>query len=143
VNTLFEEVNDFYKWQAWSPWAEMDPTAKNTYGGAPSGVSAIFKWEGNSQVGQGVMTMLESHPNDLIRIKLEFLKPFKATHAAEFTFKPSGDQTIVTWSMSGTNNFMSKAVVLFMNCDKMIGSQYEKGLANLQTVATSGTAARV
>jgi len=89
---------------------------------------------GNNQVGQGSMTLMESRPNQLIRIKLEFLKPFQATHTAEFTFKPSGDQTLVTWSMSGKNNFASKAFVLLMNCDKMIGTQFEKGLENLKTV---------
>jgi len=142
AEALYEEVNDFHNWQAWSPWAKMDPTAKNTFEGAPSGVGAVFKWEGNNQVGQGGMTILESRPHQLIRIKLEFLKPFKATHTAEFTFNPSGDQTVVTWSMSGTNNFMSKAVVLIMNCDKMVGGQFEKGLANLKSVVASETAAR-
>jgi ribosome-associated toxin RatA of RatAB toxin-antitoxin module len=142
AEALFEEVNDFHKWQAWSPWAQMDPTAKNTYEGAPSGVGAGFKWEGNNQVGQGGMTILESRPDQLIRIKLEFVKPFKATHTAEFIFKPSGDQTVVSWSMTGKNNFMSKAFVLIMNCDKMIGCQFEKGLANLKSVVASGTAAR-
>jgi len=134
ASTLFEEVNDFHKWEAWSPWARLDPNAKNSYEGAPSGEGAIMRWVGNNQVGQGSMTLMESRPNQLIRIKLEFLKPFQATHTAEFTFKPSGDQTLVTWSMSGKNNFASKAFVLLMNCDKMIGTQFEKGLENLKTV---------
>jgi hypothetical protein len=126
---VFEEVNDFHKWNAWSPWARMDPSAKNTFEGSASGEGAIFHWAGNNQVGEGRMTILESQP-----VKLEFLKPFQATNAAEFTFKPSGDQTVVTWSMSGKNSFVSKAFVLVMNCDKMVGGQFEKGLENLKSV---------
>jgi hypothetical protein len=142
ASILFEEVNDFHKWEAWSPWAKLDPHAKNTFEGAPSGAGAIFRWVGNNQVGQGGMTIMESKPSQLIRIKLEFLKPFQATHSAEFTFKPSGDQTLVTWSMSGKNSFASKAFVLLMNCDKMIGSQFEKGLENLGSVVESEMAAK-
>lgn len=140
ASTLFEEVNDFHKWEAWSPWARLDPTAKNTFEGAPSGVGAIFKWVGNNQVGQGSMTLMESRPDNLIRIKLEFLKPFQATNTAEFTFEPSGDQTVVTWSMSGKNNFAAKAVVLFMHCDRMVGAQFEKGLENLKAVVQTHAA---
>lgn len=136
ASTVFTQVNDFHKWEAWSPWAKLDPTAKNSYEGASSGEGAIFRWAGNKQVGEGSMTLLESHPNELIRIKLEFLKPFQGTNTAEFTFKPEGNQTVVTWSMYGKNNFISKAFGLIMNCDKMVGGQFEKGLANLQSVTT-------
>src|SRR5580698_1329000 len=73
---VFAQVNDFHKWQAWSPWAKLDPAAKNTYEGSSSGEGAIFKWSGNSQVGEGTMTLVESHPSDRIRIKLDFVRPF-------------------------------------------------------------------
>jgi len=96
TSAVFAQVNDFHKWQAWSPWARLDPAAKNTFEGASSGEGAIFQWAGNKEVGEGRMTLMESHPNELIRIKLEFLKPFQATNTAEFTFKPEGDQTIIT-----------------------------------------------
>lgn len=138
---VFGQVNDFHKWQAWSPWARMDPNAKNSFEGSASGLGAVFRWEGNNQVGQGGMTIIESRPSDLIRIKLEFLKPFKATHTAEFTFEPAADSTVVTWSMTGKNNFISKGFVLLMNCDKMVGGQFEKGLANLDE-ATRGELAK-
>jgi hypothetical protein len=141
ATALFEQVNDFHKWQAWSPWARMDPTAKNTFAGASSGEGAIFSWVGNNQVGEGKMTLIESRPCESIRIKLDFLKPFQASHTSEFTFAPLGETTLVTWSMWGQNNFMAKAVVLVMNCDKMIGGQFEKGLINLREVTTSETAA--
>jgi hypothetical protein len=135
---LFGLVNDFHHWESWSPWAKLDPHAKNTYAGAPSGEGAIFSWAG-SKTGEGKMTLLESRPNNLIRIKLEFFKPFKANNTAEFIFAPGGDLTTVTWSMSGKNNFMAKAFGLFVNTDKMCGKMFEQGLANLQTAANEMT----
>jgi hypothetical protein len=113
----------------------MDPACKNTYTGAAAGTGAILSWAGNKKVGEGRMTIFESAPSDLIRIKLEFLKPFKATNTAEFVFKPEGNQTVVTWSMFGKNNFFFKAFSLFMNSDKMVGKDFEKGLAAIKTVA--------
>jgi len=133
--TVFAQVNDFHKWGAWSPWEKLDPAMKKTYSGNPSGYDAKYEWTGNSKVGEGRMVITESRPNELINIRLEFLKPFAATNMAEFTFKPQGNQTVVTWSMSGNNNFMSKAFGLFMNMDKMIGGDFEKGLAQLKTVS--------
>jgi hypothetical protein len=136
---IFAQVNDFHKWEAWSPWAKMDPNCKNTFSGAPAGKDAEFAWDGNKKVGAGRMTISESRPGDLIRIELEFLKPFKANNTAEFTFKPEGSQTVVTWSMSGKNNFFFKAFGLFLDCDKMIGKDFEKGLAAMKSmVETSG-----
>jgi hypothetical protein len=132
---LFAQVNDLHNWSAWSPWEKIDPAMKKTYEGAPAGIGAIYSWIGNSKVGEGRMTVTESRPNDMIRIKLEFQKPFKATNTAEFTFKPEGNQTTVTWSMSGKNNFMVKAFGLLMNMDKMVGGEFEKGLAQMKTVA--------
>jgi hypothetical protein len=131
---LFAQVNDFHKWEAWNPWGKLDPTMKQAYEGAPAGTGAIYTWSGNNEVGEGRMTITESRPSDLIRIKLEFFKPFAATNTAEFTFKPGGNQTAVTWSMTGNNNFMAKAVHLFMNMDKMVGGQFEKGLAQMTSV---------
>ena len=132
---VFAQVNDFHKWQAWNPWAKIDPAMKQAYEGAPAGTGAIYTWAGNSQVGEGRMTLTESRPSDLIRIKMEFLKPFAGTSTAEFTFRPEGDQTVVTWSMEGRNNFMAKAIHLVMNMDKMIGGQFEQGLAQMKAVA--------
>lgn len=131
---VFEHVNDLHKWQAWSPWAKLDPAAKITFNETPAGTGARFAWAGNHEVGEGSMTITESRPAELVRFKLEFLKPFEATSTAEFTFKPAGDQTAVTWSMTGTNNFVGKAMSLIMNCDKMVGRQFEKGFANVESV---------
>ena len=135
VAKVFEQVNDLHKWDGWSPWAKLDPNMKTTHEGAPAGTGAIYSWAGNSDVGEGRMTLTESQPNELVRIKLEFIKPFAATNTTEFVFKPEADKTMVTWSMFGTNNFMAKAFGLFMNMDKMVGGDFEKGLAQLKSVA--------
>jgi carbon monoxide dehydrogenase subunit G len=134
---VFAEVNDLHKWQEFSPWAKLDPAAKNTYDGPPAGTGAVFTWAGNAKVGEGRMTITESRPSELIRIKLEFMKPFTSTANAKFTFEPKGNQTLVTWSMSGKNNFVAKAFGLFMDMDKMIGGQFEEGLANLKSLSES------
>jgi hypothetical protein len=134
---VFAQVNDFHKWDAWSPWAKLDPAMKKTYDGAPAGAGAIYSWNGNSQVGEGRMTLLESRPNERIDIKLEFFRPFAATNSAEFTFKPDGNQTVVTWAMEGKRPFMIKAMSLFMSMDKMLGGQFEKGLAQMKALVES------
>ena len=131
---VFAQVNDFPKWEAWNPWAKLDPAMKQAYAGAPAGIGAIYTWAGNSEVGEGRMTLTESRPSDLVRIRLEFLKPFATTSTAEFSFKPEGDHTAVTWSMTGKVNFMAKVVHLFMDMDRMIGGNFEKGLAQLKSV---------
>ncbi len=131
---VFERLNDFHKWNDWSPWAKLDPNAKNTFEGPASGVGAKFAWSGNNEVGEGSMTITESKPSELVRMKLDFVRPFEATSTTEFTLKPEGGGTAITWSMSGRNNFIGKAVGLFMNCDKMVGGQFEKGFANLKAL---------
>jgi uncharacterized protein YndB with AHSA1/START domain len=135
ATVVFAQVNDFHKWEAWSPWAKLDPAAKNSFEGPSAGTGAIFRWSGNNEVGEGSMTITESRPSDRIRIKLDFAKPFEATNTTEFTFEPKGSQTVVTWSMSGTNNFIAKAFCLFNNMDKMLGGQFEKGLAQMASAA--------
>jgi carbon monoxide dehydrogenase subunit G len=134
-SVVFDEVNDFHKWNAWSPWAKMDPNAKNTFEGEPSGPGSIFSWDGNGKVGAGRMSITENRPGQWIHIKLEFIKPFQATNSVEFTFEPAPAGTKVTWSMSGESKFIGKAIGLLMSCDKMIGTQYEQGLQNLANVA--------
>lgn len=134
-SVVFAQVNDFHNWEAWSPWAKLDPNAKNSFEGPSSGVGAIFKWSGNDKVGEGKMTLTESKPNELIRIRLDFLKPFEDTSNVEFTFKPQGDQTVVTWAMTGHKNFVGKAFCLFMNMDKTLGGEFDKGLASMKTAA--------
>jgi uncharacterized protein YndB with AHSA1/START domain len=134
ASAVFAQVNDLHKWKAWSPWARLDPNATETHEGPAAGVGSIMRWSGNMKVGAGSMTIVDSRPNDLIRFRLDFLKPMAATNTAEFSFQPQGNQTLVTWTMSGNNNFIGKAVGLVMNCDKMIGGQFEQGLSQLAAV---------
>jgi len=134
---VFPHVNDLHNWEAWSPWLELDPNPKKTYSGPAVGVGAAFAWDGNNKVGAGSMTITESRPYELIHFRLDFLRPFKGTNTAEFTFKPESAQTKVTWSMSGKLNFVTKIFHLFINCDNMVGRQFEKGLAQLNKVAAS------
>jgi len=131
---IFGQVNDLHQWQEFSPWAKLDPAVKNTFAGPPAGVGAVFSWAGNNKVGEGRMTITESRPAELIQLKLEFIKPMAGTSVAEFTFKPDGTQTVVTWSMSGENNFLAKAMCLVVSMDKMVGGDFEKGLASLKTL---------
>jgi hypothetical protein len=139
---VFPQINNLHNWQAWSPWAKLDPSAKNSYDGPLEGVGSSFAWEGNNQVGAGRMTITDSQPHELVRFRLEFFKPFKGTNIAEFTIQPEGGQTVVTWTMSGTNNFISKAVGLFMDCEKMCGGFFEKGLADMKGIAESQAVAK-
>ncbi len=136
---VFTQVNDLHKMQAWSPWARMDPAAKNTFEGPPAGTGAVLAWAGNRKVGEGRMTITESRPNELIRIKIDFIKPFPSASTAEFRFRPEGSETVVTWSMAGRKAFVPKAIGLFLSMDKMIGGEFEKGLANLRSM-TEGAA---
>jgi hypothetical protein len=143
-SAVFPLVNDFHQWMAWSPWEHRDPNMTRSHEGPSAGVGAAYGWSGNKDVGAGRMTITDSHPDDLVRIRLEFLKPFKATNNTEFAFTPAGDgQTNVTWTMTGHNNFMGKAFCLFMDMDKMVGADFEKGLAAMKTAAESRRPAAV
>lgn len=134
---VFEQVNNLRNWEAWSPWAKLDPNAKNSYEGPEAGAGASMQWAGNNDVGEGRMTITESKPSEFIRMRLDFVKPMKATNVTEFTFKPAAANppaTTVTWTMSGTNDFIGKAFNLVFDCDKMVGGQFEKGLENLRGI---------
>ncbi|MBL8179147.1 MAG: SRPBCC family protein [Bryobacterales bacterium] len=135
---VFAMVNDFHRWEAWSPWEKLDPAMKKTFSGPEAGAGASYAWVGNSDVGEGRMTITESHPQQHIRIRLEFLKPFAATNQTEFRFTPAANEVEVSWTMTGENNFISKAFCLFLGgMDKMIGPDFEKGLTQLRTAAAS------
>lgn len=136
---IFSQINDLHQWNAWSPWAKIDPAMTTTYEGEPSGKGAIYKWSGNDEVGEGKMTILDSQPNERVRLDLEFIRPFPAQNLSEFVLTPKGDTTEVTWSLTGDRNFMSKAFGLIVDIDKMVGADFEKGLAALKTIAETGS----
>ena len=134
----FAVVNDFHQWDKWSPWAKLDPAMKTTFSGAAAGPGAVYQWIGNDQVGEGRMTILDTKQSELVHIKLEFLKPFASTSDTEFAFVPEANGVTVKWTMRGENNFMSKAVCLFMGgMDKMIGPDFDKGLAQMKAAVES------
>jgi len=134
ASVVFEQVNNLKKSENWSPWAKLDPNMKVTYEGPGAGAGAKYSWAGNEMVGEGRVTIVESKPNELVTTKLEFIKPFEATNTAEYALKSEGNQTTVTWSMYGKANFVSKCMGLFMNCEKMIGDEFDKGLAAMKTI---------
>jgi hypothetical protein len=129
---VFEQVNDFRKWEAWSPWLKDDPDAKVTIEGAP-GKDATYKWVGNDKVGEGMMTLTDSRPGELVKIKLHFIKPFEADSDTEFTFKAKDEKTRVTWTMTGVRDFNGKAIGLVM--DPIIGGKFDEGLTYMKKVA--------
>ena len=128
-------VGDFHAWPTWSPWENKDPAMKRTISGNAAGVGASYAWEGNGEVGSGCMTITECRSNQQILIKLEFFKPMPGVCPTEFVFQNQNGQTKVTWTMSGPNNYLAKVMCLFMNMDKVIGGDFESGLANLKRVA--------
>jgi uncharacterized protein YndB with AHSA1/START domain len=132
---VFALINDFKRWDAWSPWEKKDPAMKRTYGATTSGHGAHYAWEGNSDVGQGSMDIAESVPPSKIALRLDFVKPFEGHNIVVFTLAPKGDITDVTWSMSGPAPFMSKVMQVFVNMDNMVGKDFETGLANLKAAA--------
>ena len=132
---IFQRINDLTEWVAWSPWEKMDPAMKKTASGAPLGKGAMYEWDGNHQVGKGRMEILESLSPSKVLLKLDFLKPFEAHNRAEFTLTAQDSSTTVTWAMYGPQPYLAKVMGLFFNCEKMVGPQFETGLANLKTIS--------
>src|SRR5438876_6010130 len=134
---VFPYMNDLKKWEAWNPWGKADPNLKLTYGGPASGVGANYSWAGNNEVVEGRATITESRTGESVKYKMEFFKPMSATSEMEFAFKPQGNQTEVTVTVTGEKNFMVKAFCLFVSMDKMIGGKFEKALVDLKVTVES------
>ena len=132
---VFALINDLKAWGAWSPWEKKDPAMKRTFGAVTSGKGAQYAWEGNKDVGQGSMEIIESVPSSKLALKLDFMKPMEAHNTVEFTLAAQGDTTNVTWVMHGPANFLSKLIQVFMSMDSMVGKDFEAGLANLKAAA--------
>jgi hypothetical protein len=137
-HVVFSIINDLHQWGRWSPYDKRDPNMKKAFDGPAEGPGSVYTWNGNNEVGEGRLTIQESKASELVRMKLEFSRPFKANNEVNFKLVPSDDGTRVSWIMDGKRNFMMKAMSLFMNMDKMIGTDFEQGLANLNTAAQSG-----
>jgi len=132
---VFQQIADFGRWAAWSPWAKLDPAMRTNLTGAPASVGHSYTWTGNDKVGEGRMTIIGVEPARQVEIKLEFLKPWESTSPSSFTLAPEGTGTRVTWTMSGHSNFVMKAMSLFTDMDQMIGGDFERGLAAMKSVA--------
>lgn len=132
---IFPLIADFHAWGAWSPWEKLDPTMKRTHSGAPSGKGAVYAWDGNNEVGAGRMEIAEVSTPSRLSIKLDFSRPMEGHNTAEFTLVPKGDASELTWAMFGPNPYLSKLIGLFLDMDKMIGKDFETGLANLKALA--------
>lgn len=132
---IFPLISDFKRWAAWSPYEKKDPNMKRSYGGAAEGKGATYAWDGDSNVGQGRMEITDAQPPGRVAIKLDFTRPFEAHNNVVFTLLAKGDATEVTWDMQGPANYLSKLIGVFVNMDRMIGQDFEVGLANLRSVA--------
>ena len=139
---IFPLINDFQRWGAWSPFEKKDPAMKRTLSGAPSGSGAVYEWDGNKEIGQGRMEIVESLLPSRVTLKLDFTRPFVAHNIVDFTLEPRGDSTQVTWAIHGPSPFISKVMGIVFNMDKMIGKDFEAGLAALKTVSEQQSAAR-
>jgi hypothetical protein len=131
----FAQINDLRKWQEMSPYVKLDPSAKYTFAGPAAGVGSSLEWVGNAKVGAGRMTITESRPSELVRLKFEFFKPWYCTNATDFIIRPADSGSEVTWAMSMKNNFIAKASGLVMNMDRLMGETFEEGLVNLKALA--------
>jgi hypothetical protein len=139
-DVVFPFINDFHRWSTWSPWEKLDPGMKREYSGAPAGPGAVYDWSGNDDVGVGSMRITDSQAPTRVAIALEFKQPWQASNIATFSLVPEGNGARVTWGMDGENNFMLKAVSLFMNMDEIVGKDFEAGLANLVRVSEAEAA---
>lgn len=132
---IYAELSDFQRWGAWSPWEKMDPQMKRSFSTPAAGQGASYAWEGNSNVGQGRMVIREAAVPAKLVIQLDFMAPMEAHNTAEFTLAPQSNGTEVTWAMYGPNPYVAKLMQLFFSMDKMVGKDFEAGLANLKAVA--------
>lgn len=132
---VFGYLDDFHQWPAWSPWERLDPAMRRTYSGAPKGQGAAYAWTGNDDVGEGRMEIVEHQPGRVVGIQLDFVKPFESHNQVRFVLQPRPDGTLVTWTMSGPNPFITKLIGVFVSMDEMVGKDFEEGLALLKAAA--------
>src|SRR5262245_472991 len=132
---IFPLIGDLKAWAAWSPYEKKDPAMQRSYGAVTAGKGATYDWQGDRNVGQGHMEIVESTPPNRLLIKLDFIKPFQAHNNAEFTLQPKGDSTLVTWAIYGPSAYMTTVMGLFFSMDAMIGRDFEAGLADLKAAA--------
>jgi uncharacterized protein YndB with AHSA1/START domain len=132
---VYSILSDFRRSPEWSPYEKLDPDMKRTHGGAASGKGAVYEWNGDSNAGAGRMEIVEATPGQSVTLKLDFVRPFEASNVVEYKLQPKGSATQVSWDMHGPMPFISKVMCVFVDLDKMVGKDFETGLANLKTLA--------
>ena len=132
---VFGNVNNLRKWEAWSPWAKLDPDAKVAFEGPEAGEGATMTWDGDDNVGAGKMAIVESEPDKAVDLAVTFTRPFEGGTNSDFSFTPKGDETDVTWTMHGTHTFMEKAFTVIFDGVGMMGNDIDKGLSQLKSVS--------
>lgn len=137
ADRIFARLQDFHEWAAWSPWEKIDPAMQRSFSGPASGVGAAYAWDG-PKVGAGRMEILESTPPRGLVIKLDFTRPFEAHNTIRLSLADAGPATTITWTMDGKNTFMGKVMSVVINMDKMVGKDFETGLANLKSISEQG-----
>jgi hypothetical protein len=135
ARVVFDLIDNFREWRKWSPWEDLDPNLHRTYAGPEAGVGAVYEWAGNRTAGAGRMEITKAEGSSRVELVLQFLKPFKATSTTTFDIDESGGNTRVTWRMVGPKTFLTRLMGVFMSMDKMVGPDFEKGLAQLATAA--------
>lgn len=132
---IFPLINDLHAFNTWNPFLVPDPSAKLEYIGPSRGKGAAHKWDGNGQVGKGSVEISESTAPSKIKMNLDMIKPMEAHNTVDFTLEPAGDATKVTWAMTGQQPLIGKIMTVFIDCEKMVGEQFEKGLTSLKAIA--------
>jgi hypothetical protein len=132
---IFPLIANLRSMNTWNPFVEPDPAIKLAYSGPDTGRGAVHTWSGNSKVGEGRIEVTEAAPSSRVAMQLDMFKPMKARNAVEFTLRPNGNATAVTWAMSGRQPFIGKLMTVFIDCDTMVGRQFEKGLGKLKAIA--------
>jgi uncharacterized protein YndB with AHSA1/START domain len=139
---IFALINDFQSWSAWSPYEHKDPGMKRSYSGAASGKGAVYEWDGDKNVGKGRMEIADTFPPSKVTLKLDMVKPFDVNNIVEFTLQPNAEATNVTWALNGHTPYLAKVVHVFLDMDRMVGKDFETGLANLKATAEREALAR-
>jgi len=135
---IFPLINDFHRWPTWSPYEKLDPATRRTLSGAAEGKGSIYEWDSDSRAGRGRMEITDASPPSQVTIKLDFVKPFESHNTVNFTLRPQGESTNVTWAMQGPNPYIAKVMSIFVSMDSLVGKYFETGLANLKTLTEGG-----
>lgn len=136
---IYPLVSDFHQWASWSPYEKLDPGMKKTYSGPARGAGAVYEWAGNDKAGAGRMEIVDAAAPSAVKIKIDFFKPFEGHNLVDFTMRPQGGATSVTWAMHGPQTFVTKVMTIFVSMDKMLGKEFESGLNNIKAIAENRT----